>query len=83
MLKKTETEKTIGFFVTFLSLEKFQFGGGRALWPSFGYAYAPSEKNKSGVHKFSARFLAFSNEISTLQKNSAVLEPRTGQFSRT
>ena len=29
------------------------------------------------------RFLAFSNKISTIQKNSAVLKPRTGQFSRT
>ena len=25
--KETETEETIGFFVTFLSLVKFQFGG--------------------------------------------------------
>ena len=39
-------------------------------------------KPKKGLCRFSARFLAFSNEISTVQ-NSAVLEPRTGQFSRT
>ena len=50
--------------------------------PRLGYAYAPSEKNIKSLRKFSARFLAFSNEIST-SKNSAVLEPRTGQFSRT
>ena len=30
--QETETEETINFFVTFLSLVKFQFGG-RALWP--------------------------------------------------
>ena len=28
MLKKTETEETIVFFVTFLSLVAFQWGGG-------------------------------------------------------
>ena len=27
MLKETETEETIGFFVNFLSLEAFQLGG--------------------------------------------------------
>ena len=27
MLKETETKKTIGFFVTILSLEAFQLGG--------------------------------------------------------
>ena len=30
MLKETETTKTIGFFVTFLSLMAFQLGGGGA-----------------------------------------------------
>ena len=35
---------------------------------TLGYASAPSEKNKKVVRKFSARFLAFSNEISTVQK---------------
>ena len=46
------------------------------------------KKTKKGVHKFTARFLAFSNKISTVSnkisnKNGAVLEPRTGQFSIT
>ena len=36
--------------------------------PSFGYAYALIEENKKGVRKFSARFLAFSNKTSTVQK---------------
>ena len=36
--------------------------------PPFGYAYAPSEENKKDVRKFSARFLAFSNKISTIKK---------------
>ena len=44
--KETETEETIRFFVTFLSLVAFQLGGGRAPCPP-GYA---SEK----VHR---RFL--------------------------
>ena len=109
--------------------------------PPLDYAYAPIAENQKGLRKFSTRFLAFSNEISTVQKivlsssreqgnfrgskasrprprtskcvledsncrkpkrspqifhkvsgvfqrnfncskNSAVLEPRTGQFSR-
>ena len=40
MLKETETEETIVFFVTFLSLVAFQLEGGRAPWPPPGYAYA-------------------------------------------
>ena len=43
----------------------------------FGYAYAPIEENKKGVRKFSARFLAFSNKISTVQK--IVLSSSRGQ----
>ena len=50
--------------------------GGGCLLP-FSYAYAPIEENKKGVHKFSARFLAFSNEISTVQK--IVLSSSRGQ----
>ena len=33
MLKNTETNKTIGFFVTFLSLVAFQLEGSRAPYP--------------------------------------------------
>ena len=40
MLKETETDKTIDFFVTFLSLVAFQFGGGPGPLPPSGYAYA-------------------------------------------
>ena len=72
--KKIKTEETIGFFVTFFSLVKFQLRGGP---PPFAYAYALSEENKKGVRKFSARFLAFSNEISTVQK--IVLSSSRGQ----
>ena len=40
MLKETETEETIVFFVTILSLVGFQSGGGRAPCPPpHGYAY--------------------------------------------
>ena len=45
--------------------------------PPLDYAYAPSEENKKGVCKFSAKFLAFSNEISTVQK--IVLSSSRGQ----
>ena len=42
-----------------------------------GYANAPIAKNKKGIYKFSARFLAFSNKISTVQK--IVLSSSRGQ----
>ena len=38
MLKETETEETIVFFVTFLSLVAFNWGGGGP-WLTPGYAY--------------------------------------------
>ena len=41
MLIETETEETIGFFVTFLSLVALLFGEGRPLNPPPGYAYEP------------------------------------------
>ena len=37
--KKTVTEETVVFFVTFLSLVAFQLGGRRAPSPPPGYAY--------------------------------------------
>ena len=51
--------------------------GADPLPPHLGYAYAPSEENKKGVRKFFARFLAFSNEISAVQK--IVLSSSRGQ----
>ena len=62
--------------MTFLSLVKLQLGGG-ACFPPLAYTYAPFEENKKGVRKFSARFLTFSNEISTVQK--IVLSSSRGQ----
>ena len=85
MLKKNETEETIGFFVIFLSLVKFQLGGGGPPAPPpppLGYAYAPSEENKKGVCKFSARFLAFSNETSTIRKIVLFSSREQGNFRR-
>ena len=52
-------------------------GGGPPAPPPLGYAFAPSEENKKGARKFSATFLAFSNEISTVQK--IVLSSSRGQ----
>ena len=45
--------------------------------PPLVYAYAPIEENKKSVRNFSARFLSFSNEISTVQK--IVLSSSRGQ----
>ena len=39
LLKETETEETIEFFVTFLSLVAFQLGGGGGRAPLSGYGY--------------------------------------------
>ena len=55
---------------------KFQLGGAPAL-PPLAYAYASSEENKKVARKFSARFLAFSNEILSVQK--IVLSSSRGQ----
>ena len=65
--KEIETEETIGFFVTFLSLVKFQLGGPAPL-PHLATPMLQVKKNKKDTSKFSARFLAFSNKISTVQK---------------
>ena len=40
MLKETETEDTVVFFVTFLSLVAFQLGGPGPPGPPPGFAYA-------------------------------------------
>ena len=39
MLKKTKSEETVRFFVTFLSLVTYQLMRGQAPCPPFGYAY--------------------------------------------
>ena len=81
--KETKTEETIGFFVTFLSLVKFQLGRGRTPCPTpLGHAYAPSEENQKVLANFLRSFWRFPTKLNC-SKNSAVLEPRTGQFSRT
>ena len=78
MLKRNWNWKKIKLFCHILSLVNFQLGRGRTPCPPpLGYAYVPSEENKKGVRKFSARFLAFSNKISTVQK--IVLSSSRGQ----
>ena len=44
MLKETETEETIVFFVTYLSLAAIQLGGAGSLPPS-SYAYVQKYHN--------------------------------------
>ena len=83
MLKKNETEETVGFFGSFLLLVKFQLGGGGFPGPPPLATPMPQlRKTKKCSQIFrmvSGVFLQ--NFIGS--KNSAVLEPRTGQFSRT
>ena len=47
----------------------------------FFFRRFPIEENKKGLRKFSAVFGVFQQNFNG-SKNSAVLEPRTGQFSR-
>ena len=63
------------FVIGEISIKK----GADPIPPPLGYAYAPSEENKKGARKFFAMFLAFSNEISTVQK--IVLSSSRGQGS--
>ena len=79
-----ETEETIGFFVTFLSLVKFQLRETRAPCPPPPWLRLCSKWGKQ------KRCLQIFREVSGVfqrnfncSKNSAVLEPRTRQFSRT
>ena len=69
MLKKKETEGTIGFFVTFLSLMKFQLGRGRTpCHPPLGYVYAPSEENKKVLANFPQDFWRFPTKFQLFKK---------------
>ena len=77
-LQETETEETIDFFVTFLSLVKFQLGG-RPAWLSL---CSNCGKQKRYLQIFREVTGVFQQNLNG-SKNSAVLEPRTGQFSRT
>ena len=72
MLKRNWNWRNNRLFCHIFVIGETSVGGTRATWPPptppLGYAYAPSEENKKGVGKFSGRFLAFSNEISTVQE---------------
>ena len=68
MLKETEIEETIGFFVNIFVVGEISIGERPGPPAPPGYANAPIEKNKKDVRKFSARLLVFSNKISTVQK---------------
>ena len=57
---------------------KFKLGGGVPL----GYAYAPIAENKKRVRKVSTRFLAFSNEVSTVKKMVMSSSQGQGNFRR-
>ena len=57
-------------------------GGGRVFWSSSpGYAYAPIKENKKMLQIFREVSGVFQQNFYG-SKNSAVLEPRTGQFLR-
>ena len=80
MLKRNWNWRNNTLFCHIFVIGEISIGGGgkRApCSPTLGYAYAPSEENKKDVRKFSARFLAFSNKISTVQK--IVLSSSQGQ----
>ena len=66
MLKKKWNWRNTRLFCHIFVIGEISIGGPAP--PPLAYAYATREENKKGVRKFSARFLSFSNEISTVQK---------------
>ena len=91
MLKETETEKIIEFFVTFLSLVAFQLGGGRVgllpprlcLLVHYYFAislYYVSNKKKQTVRLEVKVIFCFVIFFFNLSKNNDVLEPKTRRF---
>ena len=76
MLKRNWNWRNNRLFCHIFVIGEITIRGGGCL-PPLVYAYAPIEENKKGVRKFSARFLVFSNEISTVQK--IVLSSSRGQ----
>ena len=79
MLKRNWNWRNNRLFCHIFVIGEISIEGLLPALPPLDYACAPSEENKKGVHKFSARFLAFSNEISTVQK--IVLSSSRGQGS--
>ena len=65
MLKEIETEETIVFFVTFLSLVAFQLGGARA--PKAPPSYAYDEVIALQLAKESTKIIASVNLTKNLQ----------------
>ena len=57
--------------------------GGRPCPPPIVYAYAPSEENKKRCSQIFREVSGVFQRSFKCLKNSAVLEPRTGQFLRT
>ena len=81
MLKRNWNWRNNRFFVTFLSLVKFQLGAG-PLPPLWLRLYSNKRKQTRYSQIFREVSGVFQQNFNCL-KNSAVLEPRTGQFSRT
>ena len=77
MQKRNWNWRNSRLFRLIFVIGEISIGGGVSSSPPFGYAYVPIEENKKGIRKFSARFLAFSNKISTIQK--IVLSSSRGQ----
>ena len=65
MLVETETEETIGFFVAFLSLVTFQFGGPEPLGPLPGYAYGRGKCFLQQIFFWVSLLTKFCREVET------------------
>ena len=74
MLKRNWNLRNNRLFCQIFVIGEISIGGG-----PFDLAYASIAENKKDICKFSARFLAYSNKISTIQK--IVLSSSRGQGS--
>ena len=80
MLKETVTEETIGFFVTFLSLVKFELGGGLVA-PSLPTPMLQVRKTKKvfanfprGFWRFPTKFQLFKKKCCPQAEDSAIFK---------
>ena len=83
MLKKTETEETVGFFGTFFHWWNFNWGEAGSLVPPLWLRLCSNWGKQKRCSQIFREVSGVFQQNFNGSKNSAVLELRTWQFSRT